>query len=159
RGEPRASGPDNAVALEAIGVDQHGIAVGEGLPGDETSSALDGQLRGDPGCVAGTKQTGLGLEEDRVEAPGGEAPEEPDALVGPKPFDRNSLLAQNALARVVPAVGAGEEPRDSRRHEQLRSGLALELAPEVERAARRAGVPVVGSVREADQPRLAPGRG
>ena len=70
-----------------------------------------------------------------------------------------ALLFEDPLARRAPAVACPEEPGDAARDEELGSRLALQLAPELERAPGRARVPGVVAVREADQPRLAARRG
>src|SRR5262245_10844676 len=152
--EPRAAGPDDAVRLEPLAADEHRVAVRLGRPRDEVGAALDRELGRDPRRISGPEHSGLGLEQDRLEPLSIEAREEARALVGCEQLDGDPLLEQDAFALLAPPVRAGEEPRDTRRDDELGSRLALEVAPEVERAAGRARVPGVVAVREADQPRL-----
>ena len=158
-GEPGAAGPDDAVGLEPLAVDEHRLALGCGRARHEARAALDCLLRDHPRRVARAQDPGLGLVQDRVEIPAVEAGKEAGSFVGSEPLDRDALLAEDALALGAPAVALAEEPGDAARHEELGARVAFQLAPELERAPGRAGVPGVGAVRAADQPRLAAGSG
>ena len=139
--QPRAARPDDDVCPRWV--------VGRGAAGRDVERAGERA-----GGRSGVEDPRLGLEQDRPEVVAADGGIQASRLGRGQALAGDPEPGESRLAAGGEVVGRGREPRDADGLEEPLARLALEVAPELERAARRQRVPVLVAVREAQQARV-----
>ena len=151
--EPGAAGPYHRVGLLAAPVDVHRRSGGPSRREGEHRARVTRPADQRPDALRGLEHAGLGLVQDKREVIYREARVETRGVARLEALDRDAGRAQGPFAVRLPAVLLAREPHHARVHQHT----LAELAPELPGTPGRAGVVGIGTVRAANEPRLASG--